>query len=225
MRRFLNVVGERIVYELRGTACLQLEAIQLKQSIMSSRAFGYPIAKKELLLEAITEYAARAAQKLRRQGSRCGGLHVFLTTNRFQKHKPQYSRSCAWSFVVATSDSREIIHAARSCLASLYRPGFEYRKCGVMLLDLAPSTTVQGDLFEPAPCQRSKALMEVVDSLNTRIGRGTVSFAAQGVAKGSHQKKWEMRQQWRSLRYTTSAASELVIGTGVNSASTKKLIR
>lgn len=77
--------------------------------------------------------------------------------------------------MVATSDSCEIIHAARSCLASLYRPGFEYHKYGVMLLDLVPVATVQGDLFESAPCRRSEALMEAADSLSVKMRLDTIT--------------------------------------------------
>lgn len=203
IHQVLNVTGERIVHELRGVACLELEEVQPKKNIMSSRSFGCMVTEKHLLLEAIADYAARAAVKLRKQGSRCGGLSVFLKTNRFQKHKPQYSNSCAWSFVVPTNDSREIIRAARSCLAALYRPGFQYHKCGVLLVDLAPETTEQGDLFVSTDHQQSDALMGLMDSLNTKMGRGTVAFAAQGLEKGRQRKNWGMRQQRRSPRYTS----------------------
>lgn len=203
IRKVLSVVGERIVHELRGGVCIDLEEVQPKKNIMASRSFGRLVTKQEDVLEAVADHAARAAQKLRNQNSRCGGLQVFLKTNRFQQHKPQYSNSCAWSFVVPSSDSREIIHAARACLAKLYRPGGEYHKCGVLLLDLAPSSTVQGDLFTSTDHRRSDALMGVMDSLNAKMGCGTVTFAAQGVEKGRRRKTWGMRQQWRSPRYTT----------------------
>ncbi|WP_038020296.1 Y-family DNA polymerase [Synechococcus sp. PCC 7335] len=203
IRQVFNVVAERIVHELRGTACLGLEEIQPKKNIMCSRSFGRMIAEKHLLLEAIADHAARAAGKLRRQGSRCGGLQVFLQTNRFRQHEAQYSNSCTWSFTVPSSDSREIIHAARACMAQLYRPEFEYHKCGVMLFDLAPATTVQGNLFCSTDHEQSDELMALMDSLNAKMGRGTVRFAAQGLEKGKQRKSWGMRQQWRSPRYTT----------------------
>lgn len=203
IRQEFNVVAERIVHELRGTACLGLEEIQPKKNIMCSRSFGRMIAEKHLLLEAIAAHAARAAVKLRGQGSHCGGLQVFLQTNRFRENKPQYSNSCTWSFTVPNSDSREIIRAARSCMASLYRPGFEYHKCGVMLVDLAPSAAVQGNLFYSTDHERTDKLMALMDSVNAKMGRGTLTFAAQGLAKGKQRRSWGMRQQWRSPRYTT----------------------
>ena len=170
---------------------------------MCSRSFGRMVTEKHLLLEAIADHAARAAGKLRRQASRCGGLQVFLQTNRFCQDKAQYSNSCTWSFTVPSSDSREIIRAARACLATLYRPGFEYHKCGVLLVDLAPATTVQSNLFCSTDHERSDKLMSLMDSLNAKMGRGTLAFAAQGLEKGRQRKSWGMRQQWRSPRYTT----------------------
>ena len=203
IRQGFNVVAERIVYELRGTACLGLEEIQPKKTIMCSRSDRRMISVKHLLLEAIADHAARAAGKLRGQGSRCGGLQVFLQTNRFRKHEAQYSNSCTWSFIVPSSDTREIIHAARACMAQLYRPRFEYHKCGVMLLDLSPNTLSQGNLFCSTDHERSDELMALMDSLNAKMGRGTLTFAAQGLEKGKQRKSWGMRQQWRSPRYTT----------------------
>lgn len=203
IRQVLTVAGERIVHELRGGVCLELEDVQPKKNILSSRSFGHLVTQKAPLLEAIADYAARAAYKLRAQGSRCGALSVFLQTNRFHKGEPQYSNSCAWSFDIPASDTREIIHAARACLSALYRPAFRYHKCGVLLLDLAPDILVQGHLFRNPDYQRSDGLMSLVDSLNAAMGKGTLRFAAQGVEKGRHRKTWEMRQQWRSNRYTS----------------------
>ena len=198
IRKHLNVVGERIVYELRGIACLGLEAIEPKKNIMSSRSFGRLVTERDVMLEAIANYAARAAEKLRRQGSRCGGLYVFLQTNRYRPQAPQYKNSCTWSFISPTSDSGQIIGAARQCLSVLFRQGFEYHKCGVMLVDIVSDQFWQGDLLETTNHERSDTLMHLVDKVNARMGRGTIRFAAQGIRTD-----WQMRQQRRSPRYTT----------------------
>ena len=198
MRQVFSVVMERMVHELRGTSCLGLEDIQAKKNIMSSRSFGRMVTDKGELLEAVSSYAARAAEKLRRQGSRANGLYVFLQTNRYRPRHPQYQNSATCSFVLPTSDTGEIISAARSSINCLYRAGFQYHKCGVMLLDIAPASTVQGDLFHTVDYERSDRLMQVVDRLNARMGRGTVGFAARGIKRS-----WEMRQELRSPRYTT----------------------
>jgi DNA polymerase V len=197
IRQALSVVGERIVHELRGDSCIGMEAIEAKKTLMVSRSFRHTVTAESILLEAISTYAARASEKLRRQRSRCGGLSVFLQTSHFRV-SPQYQNGCVWAFDCATNDSREIIRVARQCLSALFKPGFEYQKCGVMLIDIAPNTFVQNHLFQPKDHQRCDALMATIDRINQRLGSGTLRFAAQGM-KGD----WQMRQQWRSPRYTT----------------------
>lgn len=194
----LNVVGERIVLELRGTACLSLETPEPKKQIMCSRSFGYGVTAKSELLEAVSSYAARAAEKLRFQDSRAGGVYVFLQTNRFRVQAPQYQGNRTYTFSHPTSDTREIIHAARQGIGSLYRSGFTYKKCGLMLLDISSAETHQPDLFAPVDYQQPEKLMNLVDRLNGRMGQNTLFFAAQGTKR-----RWRMRQNLRSPRYTS----------------------
>ena len=198
IRQKFNVVAERIVYELRGESCLALETIQPKKNIMVSRSFGRSVTDELDLLEAVSCYAVSATEKLRQQASRAGGLYVFLKTSRFRTNRPQHESSATYSFSCVTNDTREIIHGARECMKSIYREGFDYHKCGVMLMEISSARAVQGDLFCAPDYQRSEKLMTVVDELNAQLGRNTISYAAQGI-----QRSWQMKQQMRSPRYTT----------------------
>ena len=78
IRTLISVVGERIIYELRGQPCLALEEVINKKSITVSRSFGNMINDKDSLKKALANYAARAAEKLRYQDSVCGGIYVFI---------------------------------------------------------------------------------------------------------------------------------------------------
>lgn len=198
IRRTLNVVGERIVLELRGTACLGLETPEPKQQIMCSRSFGCRVTEQSALMEAISSYAARAAEKLRYQDSRAGGVYLFLKTNRFRPQEPQYQGSRTYTFTHPTCDTRAIIHAARQGIGSLYRPGYTYKKCGLMLLDLSSAATSQPEVFDPMDYHPPEKLMNLVDKLNGQMGRNTLFFAAQGT-----QRRWKMKQNQRSPRYTS----------------------
>ena len=198
IRQQFNVVAERVVHELRGVSCLDIEDAQPKQNIVVSRSFGKVVTAEAELLEAIACYGSRAAEKLRLQHSRCAVLHVFLTTNRYRTSEPQYQASTTWSFDCATNDTRNIIHAARQCLSSLHREGFSYSKCGIMLCAISPDDAIQGNLLHTPDHQRSEQLMQVVDQLNDKMGRGTLRFAAQGIDR-----RWQMKQEMRSPRYTT----------------------
>ena len=67
-----------------------------------------------------------------------------------------------------------------------------------MLSAISPDDAVQGNLLHTPDYQRSEQLMQVVDQLNAKMGRGTLGFAAQGIDR-----RWQMKQEMRSPRYTT----------------------
>lgn len=74
-----------------------------------------------------------------------------------------------------------MIRAALFGLREIYRPGFRYKKTGVLFLDLAPAASVQGSLFiQPDTPQRVR-LMELVDEINRRYGWDRVRFACSGM--------------------------------------------
>jgi DNA polymerase V len=85
-------------------------------------------------------------------------------------------------------------------LERLYRPGFHYQTCGVMLLDLSPVTPVRADLFDARDRAREAWLMRALDSLNTDHGARTVGVGNHGAKRPA----WAMRQVFRSPRYTTN---------------------
>lgn len=201
IRKHLGVVGERIVYELRGVSCLNIEKINPKKSIMSSRSFGTLLSELEPIEEALANYAARACKKLRKQKSKAQGLHVFLKTNHFRKEDPQYSNGSTIGFSHPTSDTALIIHKGKKLLQSLYLPGFNYQKCGILLLDLVSENYEQDDLFTLNDSSKADQLMDVMDRINKSMGENMIFHAAQGI-----QRKWQMRSEKRSPRYTTSWA-------------------
>ena len=112
------------------------------QSLQSTRSFGRPITELRDLIEAVSDFSCRAAEKLRRQNGVAGQVMVFIRTSPFRK-TPQYSRSMVVPLRSPTSDTPALATAAAHALRMIYRPGFVYAKAGVMLLDLAPSSRVQ----------------------------------------------------------------------------------
>ena len=198
IRKQLSVVGERLVRELRGHSCIDLEDIQPRKNIMSSKSFGNLLTDKEPMAEALANYAARACEKLRKQNSRAQGVHVFIQTNGFRETDKQYSNAITCALTVPTSDTRLIIETAKSCLNRIYKPGYRYKKIGVMLLDLIPASLEQKHLFADSDPRPSDYLMGVVDRINRDHGPDTLFFGAQGVNR-----EWKMRCGSRSPRYTT----------------------
>jgi len=215
IRKALSVVGERIVHELNGRSCLDLETVQAKQNIMSSRSFGRLISDRASLEEAAASYTARAAEKLRKQGSLAAGLYVFIRTNRFRPQDPQYSNAALMRFDEPIADTSTFIAAATKAIRQLYRPGFRYHKAGVMLTDLVSDGSEQKSLWRLEPSDSphsqnaaSRRRMAMLDQVNAAMGRGTLFHASEGVMPSRNtnaptKPSWQMRQQFRSPSYTT----------------------
>ena len=112
VRRRWSVTVERTVRELQGTSCMSLEEVAPdKQEIATSRSFGHPVTALNDLCEAVTEFATRAAQKLRGQDSHCGQVLCFIRTSPFRPDQ-QYSRSVIVPLVRPSADTRAVVRAA-----------------------------------------------------------------------------------------------------------------
>jgi DNA polymerase V len=148
LREEFSVVVERIVSELNGVSCLALELIApAKQQIVSSRSFGRSVRTLEELAEAVLSYAARAAEKLRQQKSTTCLLRVFIQTNPFKPETPQYMPSITLAFSDSTDDTLIIGGAALAGLRRIYRSGYDYKKAGIQLGEIAPKDHRQVTLF------------------------------------------------------------------------------
>lgn len=200
IRKHFSVVLERTCQELRGVSCLELEDVAPdKQQIMSSKSFGQPVMFVEDLCEAISVYVERATQKLRAQESLAGGLYVFLRTNPFDPRAEQYSANHHVSFGVPTDDSRVITDLAVQVIKHLYKPGYVYKKAGVMLTGLTEVANRQNDLFtDTSAIEKSSKLMKALDEINGRFGRDSLICASSGFDR-----KWSMKCSNRSPLYTT----------------------
>ncbi|HBQ6654679.1 TPA: Y-family DNA polymerase [Klebsiella quasipneumoniae subsp. quasipneumoniae] len=200
IRKHFNVVLERTVRELRGEPCLGLEEFApVKQEIVCSRSFGGRITEYHEMRQAICSYASRAAEKLRGEHQYCRFISAFVKTSPFALNEPYYGNNASVKLLTPTQDSRDIITAATKCLDAIWRDGHRYQKAGVMLGDFYSQGVAQLNLFDDnAPRQNSEKLMEVLDHLNAKDGRGTLYFAGQGI-----QTAWQMKREMLSPRYTT----------------------
>ena len=197
-----SVVLERTVRELQGTPCFELDhAPAPKQEIACPRSFGSPITDLADLSEAVTEFATRATEKLRKQGSNANQVLCFIRTSPFRQD-PQYSCSINVPLRRPSADTAVIVSSALAGLRAIYKPGFKLAKAGVMLLDLQSDTVQQGELnLQDDNAPDSRGLMTTLDDLNQRYGRGTVLTASAGLAGDS--RAWTMKQERRTPGYTT----------------------
>jgi len=199
LRKHLTVTGLRTAMELRGISCLPLEeSPPTRKSVTSSRSFGQPVTDLAWLREALSSYIAIAAEKLRVEDLKTGCVQVYLTTNRFREGEPQYANSKTITLPIHTSSTLDLIHYADEVLQQLYRPGYAYKKVGVVLIDLVSASHVQAHLFLTPP-KGQEALMGAMDQINRRWGRDTLHSAASGFLR-----PWKNRQERKSPSYTTS---------------------
>ncbi|APT35125.1 protein ImpB (plasmid) [Methylobacterium phyllosphaerae] len=199
IRQRFNVVLQRTVLELQGTPCLDLEQDSREsKTICCSRSFGRTVEGFSELAEALTAYTSYAAQKMRRQGLATASVVVMVTTNRHKSEDAQYYATRPVRLTIGTSDTGRLIRAALWGLKGIYRPGFRYKKTGVLFLDLAPADQVQGSLFIRPDQPHRVRLMELVDQLNARYGRDRVRFACSGTDR-----PWKLKAEFLSQRYTT----------------------
>jgi len=214
IRRRFGVVVERTVLELGGIPCLSLEpAAAPQKGIMVSRGFGRRISEYRHIEAAVATYAARAAEKLRRQGLSTNKLTVSLRTSPFDPPHRRYANASGFVFPEATADTPEIIKAARRCLKGIFRPGPAYQKAGVFLDGLEDARRAQRSLFPPPGADRgkSRALMKAVDRINADWGRDTVRFAVTGPNSATG-RPWAMKQSSKSPCYTTRWADLKRVG-------------
>ena len=198
IRKHMGIVGLRLVMELRGVSCLELEQCPApKQSLTCSRAFGTPISTLTEMEEAVSSYTSRVAEKLRGERLAATVLTVFLTTNEFTDG-PQYSNAITIKLPVVTDHTHELIRSALQGIRVVYRNGYQYKKAGVMLMGLVPVGQVQADLFDHHDRVRSTRLMSALDAVNARWGVGALQYASSGITK-----KWKTQFHHRSPAYTT----------------------
>lgn len=199
IRKTFGVTMERTVRELRGVSCIGFnEGPPPKQAICSSKMFGTKLHDLPPIREALATYVTRAAEKLRSQQSVTGALQVGIQTQMMDPYKPRYANAVTIPLPTPTDDTRDILKWALRGLEQIYRPGYAYSKCSILLTDLSQRGEVTGDLFAPAPRRGSERLMAVLDSINQREGRGTVRLGRVPIDPG-----WGMRRDMKSRNYTT----------------------
>ena len=201
-RHLGGVVGTRLVKELQGESVKVMEKeLTEKRMIATTRMFGHIVKEKNDIKEAIATYTAKAAEKLRRQGSAANTISIFVVA-KGQDHSTNFQHgSSIGSYTrlpVATSSTHELIKPAVALVDKIFKEGTSYKKAGVMLSGLVPDASIQGNLFTEEKHNGKRLLMNMVDNVNFAMRDDMVKFAASGTNRD-----WKMRMEMRSPRYTT----------------------
>lgn len=212
VRSHFNITTVRTWKELNGESCISIEELPQKKSICTSRSFAAEgISDKDVVEEAVANFAVRCAEKLRHQGSVCQGITVFAWTSRFNENVPEYTIHDSLTLPIATNAQEEIVGAALSILRAKYpkpmadsRPdctdmSFYFKKAGVILWQISPDHPRQQDLFDPIDRSKQKKLMEAIDAINRKNGYGTIRQAIQGTDC-----RFDLKREYMSKQFTTN---------------------
>ena len=221
VRSHFNITTVRTWKELNGESCISIEELPQKKSICTSRSFaGEGISDKNVIEEAVANFAVRCAEKLRHQGSVCQGITVFAWTSRFNENVPEYTIHDSLTLPIATNAQEEIVGAALSILRAKYpkpmadsrpdRPdmSFYFKKAGVILWQISPDHPRQQDLFDPIDRSKQKKLMEAIDAINRKNGYGTIRQAIQGTDC-----RFDLKREYMSKQFTTNIHDILKVKT------------
>ncbi len=199
LRKTFGVTMERTARELRGVSCIGFnDGPPPKEAICSSKMFGARQTDLPPIREALAAYVARAAEKLRGQNSLCSTIQVGLQTQLADRNGPRYADAVTLSLPSPTDDTREILAVAQRGLGQIYRPGYPFSKCSILLMNLSQRGELTPDLFAPKPRCGAERLMAVIDQINCREGRDTVR-----IGRVPAEPVWAMRREMLSQRYTT----------------------
>lgn len=202
-RKIGTVVLERLVAELQGVRCLELEELAPQRKGMAvTRSSGEPMKSLDAVAQAVTAHATRAAEKLRTHGLVAGHLSVFFHTSLFSQTAPRHSVSRSVHLKPMTADTFDIVQAALLCVRKAWKGdpsgnGYAYTKAGVMLDDLISADKAPAMLFK-IERPRDARLMTALDAVNDRWGKKTLLLGSEGFKRD-----FEAKATMRSPRYTT----------------------
>ena len=199
IRKQFSVVLERTVRELKGERCLDLDDdISSKKQIVVSRSFGERVSDLKTLKPIVSNFAVRAAEKLRHERRKCSQISVFVRTSPFNQNKPQHSGIKTIELFSPTNDTRDILAATKKGLLPIFKSGYDYAKAGIILNKFSDETIRQQLLFkDPNSPKENTKFMHYIDQMNAYETQ--IYFASQNT------KKWSpMKQNMTSPKYTTS---------------------
>ena len=182
---------------MKGIATIEMETVDKKQSIATTRSFDRDYDTFDDVKERIIAFTTLAAQRLRDQNSLCNNLSLFVETNRFNEIETYYYKSIQLRLPFPTSSTIEMVSFAVMGLKQIFREHLHYKKAGVILSHFVDNNCYQPSLFFNSN-PKHQELMKVIDKINSNYKPNSVRLA------GMDQKTFKMRQEHLSPAYTTN---------------------
>ena len=144
-------------------------------------SFNGMVGDIETLRTHIANYASRCAEKLRKQDTVASIVGVFVSSNPFREDLLQYWNYKETRLVTPSSSTIAIVKAATDVLNEIYVQGVQYKRGGVIVMGIAPSSPLQQDLFDinAEQIEKMKRLDKVIDRINKCYGSETIVIGSQ----------------------------------------------
>lgn len=204
LRRRYGVVLERTFREIQGVSCLPVESVpKPKEQILRSRSFSHATNDRSVLLSSVSTHMTEVARQLRHEKAEAKKAGVFFLTSPFKENEPWHAAEPVTELTLPTSDTMRLVEVACRLVEAHWRPGFRYCKAGAFVTDLIPegSSSVTGSLFDLPDEERDETrrrLMECLDDLTRRFGKGVWKIGSSGLADG-----WQMKRDRLTPAYLT----------------------
>lgn len=204
LRRRYGVVLERTLREIQGVSCLPVESVpKPKEQILRSRSFSHATNDRSVLLSSVSTHMTEVARQLRREKAEAKKAGVFFLTSPFKENEPWHAAEPVTELTLPTSDTMRLVEVACRLVEAHWRPGFRYCKAGAFVTDLVPegSCSVTGSLFDLPDEERDETrrrLMDCLDDLTRRFGKGVWKVGSSSLADG-----WQMKRDRLTPAYLT----------------------
>lgn len=198
VRKNFSITEWKLKKELEGVSKLKLDEFQTKRAIATTRSFEYTFSDIDNIKERISTFATSCAEKLRKQGSSCHIIYIVLSSDRHKKSLEQHRASKIISLPYPTDSSLIISEKAVNAVTHIFKKGIKYKRAGVIVSGLVPTSNHQLHLFE-SENPKHKPLMGTIDKLNAKYENYKIKLGNQDLKR-----TWKMRQERLSPRYTTN---------------------
>ena len=205
VQKEMSIVGLRLKKQLEGLYYVDLEETKRKKNIANTRSFDKNIFEHDEIKERVSTFATRCAEKLRKEGSYCSEITVFIHTNFHRQDLKQYTNTLKIKLSQPSNSSITLAKTAIQALDKIFIQGFAYKKAGVIVGGISPQPYRQYSLFDNEN-EKHEKLMKAIDFLNKSLPNPVVKLGSQDFGR-----REKMKQEKLSPRYTTKWSEILEI--------------
>jgi DNA polymerase V len=208
IQKLLTINGRKIQLELQGVQCFKIdEPVPKKSEISHMRTLKNRTSDLEYLKQCLATYATLASEDMRKEGSVCREIRLYLITDSHRSELPQFSGGVKTILPAHTMDTVKIIRTVLALFESAYDSLYEYKKVGVTLSKLQDFESHQFTLFDDNDDPKRISLMKTSDEINKIMGSGTIRSGACGIGNGD----FEAERPMMTPSYCTNWREILVI--------------